>query len=111
MNISKLHQTRLKTRNVEQHICPHDLDLKPSDPKINMGHLQVITKLHVKYKGSVMNGFHDNQLKPFGLPTDIPTNQPTLVKQYTPSSLKGGITTLEFTEIKKRKKKKKTKEN
>ena len=29
----------IKTRNVERQICHPDLDLRPSDPKINRGHL------------------------------------------------------------------------
>ena len=35
---------------------PPDLDLCPNDPKINRGHLLVITNLNVKYEDSVMNG-------------------------------------------------------
>ena len=49
-----------------------NLDLWPSDPKINRGHSLVITKLHIKYE-DCFNGFQDNQRKPFGLPTDRPT--------------------------------------
>ena len=40
------------------------------DPKINSGHLLVMSNLHVKYEDSVMNSIEDNQRKPFGLPTD-----------------------------------------
>ena len=40
-------------RNVERHICPLTLTF---DPKINRGHLLVMTNLHVKYKDSVING-------------------------------------------------------
>ena len=36
-----------------------DLDLGPSEPKINRGHLLVMTNLQVKYEGSVINGFQD----------------------------------------------------
>ena len=54
-----------------------------SDLRINRGHLLVRTNLHIKYESFVINGFKDNQRKPFGLPT--------LAKQYTPSSSKGGI--------------------
>ena len=46
----------MQTRNVERHICPSDLDLWHSDPKINRGHLLVMTNLHVKYEDSVING-------------------------------------------------------
>ena len=35
---------------------PPDHDLGPSDPKINRGHLLVMTNLHVKYEDSVING-------------------------------------------------------
>ena len=33
-----------------------DLDLCPCDPKINRGHLLVMTNLHVKYEDAVING-------------------------------------------------------
>ena len=48
-----------------------DLDLRPSDPIINRGHLLVKTNLYVKYEDFVINGFHDNQRKPYGLQTNI----------------------------------------
>ena len=35
---------------------PPDLDLRPSDPKINRGHLLAMTNQHVKYEDSVING-------------------------------------------------------
>ena len=41
----------------------------------------------MKYEDFVINGFQDNHRKPSGLPNDWPT----LAKQYTPSSSKGGI--------------------
>ena len=43
--------------NVQGH-C--DLDLRPSDPEINRGHLLDIVNLHVKYEDFVLNGFQDN---------------------------------------------------
>ena len=57
------------------------------DPKMDRGHLLVMTALQEKYEDYVICGFQDNQQKPSGLPTD----RPTLAKQYTPSSLNGGI--------------------
>jgi hypothetical protein len=58
-----------------------------------------MTNHYAKYKDFVINTFQDNQRKPCGLPTDRPTDRrtdrqtdrPTLAKQYTPSSSKGGI--------------------
>jgi hypothetical protein len=49
-----------------------------------------MTNHYVKYENFVMDSFQDNQRKPCGLPTD----RPTLAKQYTPSSSKGGIINL-----------------
>ena len=47
-----------------------------------MGHLiSVITNHLVKDEAFVIYCFHDNQWKPYGLPTD----RPTLAKEYTPS--------------------------
>ena len=40
-----------------------DLDLKPSDHKINRGHLLVKSKLQVIYEDLVINGFQENQWK------------------------------------------------
>ena len=44
-----------------------DLDLWPTDHKIDRGHLLVLTNLHVKYEEFVIyvNGFQDNQQKTF----------------------------------------------
>ena len=66
-----------------------DLDLSPTDPKLDRGHLLFMFNLHVKYEDFVIhvNGIEDNQHKLFSLPTD----RATLAKQYTPSSSKGGI--------------------
>ena len=36
--------------------APPDLDLCPRDPKINRGHLLIMTNLQVKYEHSVTNG-------------------------------------------------------
>jgi hypothetical protein len=62
------------------------------DPKINRGHLLVITNHYVKYDDFVINSFQDNQRKPCGLPTD----RPTLAKQYNPFYSKGGIKIFEI---------------
>ena len=49
---------KMKKKNKKCHTThmPPDLDLCPSDPKINRGHLLVMINLHVKYEDSVMNG-------------------------------------------------------
>jgi hypothetical protein len=39
---------------------PCDLDLWPSDPKINNGHILVMTNQFVKYEDFVINSFHIN---------------------------------------------------
>ena len=53
---------------------------------MNRVYLLVMTNLPVKYEDFVIYGFQNNQQKPSGLPTtDI------IARQYTPSSLKGGI--------------------
>ena len=44
---------------------PPDLDLSPSDSKINRGHLLVMTNQHVKYEDFVVYSIQDNQRKPF----------------------------------------------
>jgi hypothetical protein len=44
---------------------PCDLDLWPSDPKINRVHLLVVTNQYVKYMDFVIITFQDNQQKPF----------------------------------------------
>jgi hypothetical protein len=44
---------------------PCDLDLWPSDPKINRGHLLVMTNQYVKYEDFVMHSFQDNKRTPF----------------------------------------------
>ena len=36
--------------------APPDLDLWPSEPNINRGHILVMINLHVKYEVFVMNG-------------------------------------------------------
>jgi hypothetical protein len=43
---------------------PCQLDLWPSDSKINRGHLLVMNNQHVKYKDFVINSFQDNERKP-----------------------------------------------
>ena len=39
-------------------------DIWLSEPKINRGHLLIMTNLHVKYEDIVINDFQDNQRKP-----------------------------------------------
>ena len=41
--------------NVSNDTYAPDLDLWPSDPKINRGHLLVMINLHAKYEDSVIN--------------------------------------------------------
>ena len=48
-----------------------DLGHRPSNPKINEAYLLDMANLDVKYENFVVNGFQDNQRKPYGLPTDI----------------------------------------
>jgi hypothetical protein len=44
---------------------PCDLDLCPSYPEIDMGHLLFMSNQYVKFEDFVVNGFKDNELKPF----------------------------------------------
>ena len=66
---------------------PPDLDLWPTDPKINRGHLLVIINQHIKYEDSVMKGIQNNQRKPSGLPTDQQTD---ISKTIYPLFFEGG---------------------
>ena len=68
----------------------------PTDPKINRGHLLVMTSLHVKYEDSVIKGIIDNQRKPFGLPTNIQTN---ISKTIYPHFFEGGHKNLSRTSL------------
>ena len=62
----------------------YDLDLRPSDPKINRGHLLVMINLQVKYDDSVINDIGNHLVYQH---TDIPTDQHW--QTIYPSSLKG----------------------
>jgi hypothetical protein len=47
---------------------PCDLDHWPSDPKINRGHLLVVTNHYVKYEDFVINTFQDKQCQKTHMP-------------------------------------------
>ena len=57
-------------------VTPCDLDLWPSEPKINRVLVLTIINQYVKYESSVITSFQDNDQKPFGLPTDGWTDRP-----------------------------------
>ena len=59
------------------------------DLKINRNHLHPSTHVYAKFDkpGSILCRYHPDKVRS----TDRPTNRPTFAKQYTPTSLKGGI--------------------
>ena len=69
-----------------------DLDLTPTDPKINRGLLLIMTILHTKYGDCITMCCLVIDRTRCGLrtdrQTDRPTDRPTWAKQYTPSSSK-----------------------
>ena len=66
-----------------------DLDLWPTDLKINRVHLLVMTNQPTKFEVPGPKRSQVIDRKPFGLPTD----RPTCAKQYTPLLSEGGIIT------------------
>jgi hypothetical protein len=72
-----------------------DLDLWPLDPKINRGHLLVMTNHHTKFEVPRPKGSLVITRKPFGLRTDGPTDRQ--VQSNIPPFLRnGGIITKEI---------------
>jgi hypothetical protein len=61
-------------------------DLWPSDPKINKGHLLVMTDQYVKYKNFVKTVY---KIISGNYVVHRRTDRRTLAKQYTPSYSKG----------------------
>jgi hypothetical protein len=61
------------------------------DIKIIRSHLLVINNHHTKFEVPRSKRSLVIDRKPFGVRTDRPTNRQTNAKQYTPTSLKGGI--------------------
>ena len=64
-NMKTKWRTVFKTMSGNNFAIQGHCDLWPTDPKINRGHLLVMTNLHVKYEAFVIYSFQDNQRKPF----------------------------------------------
>ena len=71
-----------------------DLDLWPTDLKINRDHLLIKDYLPTKFEASGAKPswvISCTRLRATGIPTDIPTDRPTGATQYAPPFSKGGI--------------------
>ena len=71
-----------------------DLDLWPTDLKINRDHLHIKDYLPTKFEASGVKRswvISCTRLRDTDIPTDIPTYRPTCAKQHAPPFSKGGI--------------------
>ena len=105
--VPMIHEPTRKQEMFVKHLCPlpqhirisltfdPDLDLWPTDLKINRDHLLIKGYIHTKFEVKPVKRSQVIRCTSYGRPTDRPTdrptNRPTCATLYAPLFSKGGI--------------------